>query len=202
MTPGPTPVPPEVLAAMAQPVVHHRGPDFRAVYERVLGRLRDVFRTESEVLLFAASGTGAMDSTVANLCSPGDRAVVVSAGYFGERWAGIAQAYGCDVEHLRFEWGESPSADDLAARLGELGGAKIVLLTQSETSTGVVADVAALAAVANAAGALVAVDAISSLGAVPLETDTWGIDAVASGSQKALMTPPGLAMVSVSEQAW
>jgi aspartate aminotransferase-like enzyme len=202
MTPGPTPVPPEVLAAMAQPVVHHRGPDFRAVYERVLGRLREVFRTESEVLLFAASGTGAMESTVANLCSPGDRVVVVSAGYFGERWAGIAQAYGCEVEHLRFEWGESPSADDLAGRLAELGGAKIVLLTQSETSTGVVADVAALAGVSKDAGALVAVDAISSLGAVPLETDAWGIDAVASGSQKALMTPPGLAMVSVSEPAW
>src|SRR5437588_3327085 len=165
MTPGPTPVPPEVLAAIAQPIVHHRGPDFRAVYERVLARLREVFRTESEVLLFAASGTGAMESTVANLCSPGDPVVVVSAGYFGERWAGIAGAYGCEVEHLRYEWGEAPAADDLAARLGELSGTKVVFLTQSETSTGVVADVASLAAAAKEAGALVAVDAISSLGA-------------------------------------
>jgi aspartate aminotransferase-like enzyme len=202
MTPGPTPVPPEVLAAMAQPIVHHRGPDFRAVYERVLGRLREVFRTEAEVLLFAASGTGAMESAVANLCSPGDRVVVVSAGYFGERWAGIAAAYGAEVEHVRYAWGEAPSAEELGARLQELGGAKVVFLTQSETSTGVVADIAALAAAAKEAGALVAVDAISSLGAVPLETDAWGLDAVASGSQKALMTPPGLAMVSVSEEAW
>jgi serine---pyruvate transaminase len=202
MTPGPTPVPPEVLAAMAQPIIHHRGPDFRAIYKRTLERLQEVFRTESEVLLFAASGTGAMESTVANLCSAGDRVLVVSAGYFGQRWAGIAEAYGCDVDHVRYEWGEAPAAEDLASRLQELGGVKVVFLTQSETSTGVVADIASLAAAAKAAGALVAVDAISSLGAVPLETDTWGIDAVASGSQKALMTPPGLAMVSVSEQAW
>jgi len=202
MTPGPTPVPPEVLAAMAQPIIHHRGPDFRAIYKRTLERLQEVFRTESEVLLFAASGTGAMESTVANLCSAGDRVLVVSAGYFGQRWAGIAEAYGCDVDHVRYEWGEAPAAEDLASRLEELGDVKVVFLTQSETSTGVVADIASLAAAAKATGALVAVDAISSLGAVPLETDTWGIDAVASGSQKALMTPPGLAMVSVSEQAW
>jgi aspartate aminotransferase-like enzyme len=202
MTPGPTPVPPEVLAAMAQPIIHHRGPDFRAIYKRTLDRLQEVFRTESEVLLFAASGTGAMESTVANLCSAGDRVLVVSAGYFGQRWAGIAEAYGCDVDHVRYEWGEAPAAEDLASRLEELGDVKVVFLTQSETSTGVVADIASLAAAAKATGALVAVDAISSLGAVPLETDTWGIDAVASGSQKALMTPPGLAMVSVSEQAW
>ena len=202
MTPGPTPVPPEVLAAMAQPIIHHRGPDFRAIYKRTLERLQEVFRTESEVLLFAASGTGAMEATVANLCAAGDRVLVVSAGYFGQRWAGIAEAYGCDVDHVRYEWGEAPAAEDLASRLEELGDVKVVFLTQSETSTGVVADIASLAAVAKATGALVAVDAISSLGAVPLETDTWGIDAVASGSQKALMTPPGLAMVSVSELAW
>jgi serine---pyruvate transaminase len=201
-TPGPTPVPPQVLAALAEPVVHHRGPDFRIVYERCLGRLKEVFRTEGDVLLFTSSGTGAMESAVANLCSPGDRVLVVSAGYFGERFAKIARAYGCAVEELRYTWGEMPAADDLAARLRELGGAHAVLLTQSETSTGVVADVQALAAAAKDAGALVAVDAISSLGAVPLETDAWGIDATTSGSQKALMTPPGLAMASVSAAAW
>jgi aspartate aminotransferase-like enzyme len=202
MTPGPTPVPPEVLAALAQPIVHHRGPDFRAVYERCLARLGDVFRTESDVLLFAASGTGGMESTVANLCSPGDRVLVVSAGHFGERWAGIAARYGCEVEELRYEWGEAPSADDLAQRLEELGGIRVVFLTHSETSTGVVADVEPLAAAAKEAGALVALDAISSLGAVPLETDAWRVDVVVSGSQKALMTPPGLALVSVSDDAW
>ena len=201
-TPGPTPVPPQVLAALAEPVVHHRGPDFKIVYERCLGRLREVFRAEGDVLLYTASGTGAMESAVANLCSPGDRVLVVSAGYFGERFAKIARAYGCAVEELRYDWGESPAPEDLTARLEELGGAHAVLLTHSETSTGVVADVHGLAAAAKDAGSLVVVDAISSLGAVPLETEAWGIDVVASGSQKALMTPPGLAMASVSRAAW
>jgi aspartate aminotransferase-like enzyme len=201
-TPGPTPVPPEVLAAMAKPIVHHRGPDFKPVYRRCLDRLAEVFRTRSEVLMFTSSGTGALEAAVANLCSPGDRIVVVSAGYFGERWAAIGRNYSCEVDELRYEWGENPSADDLSARLGELGGASAVFVTQSETSTGVVADVRALAAAAKESGALVCVDAISSLGAVPCETDEWGLDVVVSGSQKALMTPPGLAMASVSEAAW
>jgi aspartate aminotransferase-like enzyme len=201
-TPGPTPVPPEVLAALAQPVVHHRGPDFRAVYGRCLERLRAVFRTSSDVLLFTASGTGAMESAVANLCSPGQRVVVVAAGHFGERWADLASRYGCDVVPLRYEWGETPSADDLAAKLAEAGGATAVFLTQSETSTGVVADVQALAAAAKPSGAHVVVDAISSLGAIPLEVDAWSIDVACSGSQKALMTPPGLAMTSVSDAVW
>jgi serine---pyruvate transaminase len=202
MTPGPTPVPPEVLAAMSQPIVHHRGPDFRPIYRQCLDRLQEVFRTANEVLLFTASGTAGLESGIANLCSPGDRVIVVSAGYFGERWAGIATAYGCEVEHLRYEWGETPSVDDLAERLTAIGGASAVFVTQSETSTGVVADVRGLAATAKEAGALVAVDAISSLGAVPCETDAWGLDVVVTGSQKALMSPPGLAMVSVSDPAW
>jgi aspartate aminotransferase-like enzyme len=201
-TPGPTPVPPEVLAAMSRPVVHHRGPDFKPVYRRCLDRLRDVFRTETEVLLFTSSGTGALEAATANLCSPGDRVVVVSAGYFGERWAAIGETYGCEVDHVRYEWGENPSADDLTTRLRELGGARVVFVTQSETSTGVVSDVKALAEAAKEAGALVCVDAISSLGAVPCETDEWSLDVVVSGSQKALMTPPGIAMTSVSDAAW
>ncbi|HEY6836146.1 MAG TPA: alanine--glyoxylate aminotransferase family protein [Gaiellaceae bacterium] len=201
MTPGPTPAPPEVLAAIAQPVIHHRGPDYKKLYAECLGRLREVFRTESEVLLFGASGTGAMESAVANLCSPGDPVLVVSAGYFGERWAKLAKAYGADVDQLRYDWGEIPSADDVASRLSERA-ATAVFLTQSETSTGVVSDLQPLGAAARAAGALTVVDAISSLGAVPLETDAWAIDVVAAGAQKALMTPPGLAMVSASEAAW
>jgi aspartate aminotransferase-like enzyme len=201
-TPGPTPVPPEVLAALSEPVVHHRGPDYRAVFGRCLERLAAVCRTSTDVLLFTCSGTGAMESAVANLCSPGERIVVVSAGNFGERWQKLAVAYGCDVDAVAYEWGETPSADDLGARLAELGGAKTVFLTHSETSTGVVADLQSLAAAAKAAGALVVVDGVSSLGAVPLETDAWGIDVLASGSQKALMTPPGLGLVSVSAAAW
>lgn len=201
-TPGPTPVPPEVLAATAEPVVHHRGPDYRALFGQCLERLRAVFRTSADVLLFTCSGTGAMESAVANLCTPGERVVVVSAGNFGERWQRLARAYGCEVEPLAYAWGETPSADDLASRLAELGGAKAVFLTHSETSTGVVADVQALAAAARPSGALVVVDAVSSLGAVPLETEAWGLDVVCSGSQKALMTPPGLGLVSVSADAW
>jgi len=201
-TPGPTPVPPEVLEALSRQMVHHRGPDFRVVLKRCLDRLKAVFHTSSEVLLFTASGTGAMESAVANLCSPGNRVVVVSAGHFGERWIEIAGRYGCDVVPLRYEWGETPTAADLAAKLQEAGGARAVFLTQSETSTGVVCDVQALAAAVRPSGAHVVVDAISSLGAVPLEVDEWGVDVACSGSQKALMCPPGLAMASVSEAVW
>jgi serine---pyruvate transaminase len=202
MTPGPTPVPPQVLAAMALPIVHHRSPDFRPTYRQVLDRLKEVYKTQGEVLLYTASGTAGLESVVANLTSPGDRVVAVSAGYFGERWADIARAYGCEVEHIAYEWGETPSAEDLATRLAELGGASVVLVTQSETSTGVVCDVRAFSTAAKEAGTLIAVDAISSLGAVPCETDEWGLDSVVSGSQKALMSPPGLMAVSVSDEAW
>jgi aspartate aminotransferase-like enzyme len=201
LTPGPTPVPPEVLAATARPIVHHRSTDFRPIYESCLARLREVFRTECDVLLFGSAGTGAMESAVANLCSAGDRVLVVSAGQFGERWVAIASAYGAEVETVDYAWGEVPAADDVAARLQELGGAKAVLITHSETSTGVVCDVQALTAAAAGAGAVSVVDAVSSLGAVPLETDAWGVDVVVSGSQKALMSPPGLSLVSVSERA-
>ncbi len=196
MTPGPTPVPPEVLAAIAQPVVHHRTPDFRPVFDRTLARLGAVYRAAREVLLFTGSGTLAMESAVANLVSPGDRVVIVSAGYFGERWAALARAYDAEVDAIEYEWGEVPDPADLAGR-----AANVVFLTHSETSTGVVADVRALAAAAKENGSLVVVDAISSLGAVPLETDAWGLDVVVSGSQKALMTPPGLAFAAVSEAA-
>ena len=193
-TPGPTPVPPEVLAASAEPIVHHRGADFRHIYASALGRLKDVFRTDSDVLLFTASGTGAMESAVANLCAPGDRVTVVSHGSFGERWVSICELYGLDVQAVRYEWGEKPDADEVASAVRE-AGTSIVLCQQSDTSTGVVSDVRAIK---EAVGdATVVVDAISSLGAVPLETDEWGIDVVVSGSQKALMCPPGLAMASV-----
>jgi serine---pyruvate transaminase len=200
-TPGPTPVPGEVLASLAEPVIHHRGPDFMRIYGSVLERLQTVYRTENDVLLFTASGTAAFESAVANLTSPEDRQLVVSAGYFGERWARMARTFGADVIDLRYEWGEIPDAADLEAKLAENRDVKVVYLTHSETSTGVVADVQSLAAAAKDAGAIVVVDAVSSLGAVPLETDEWGIDVVVSGSQKALMAPPGVSFVSVSAAA-
>jgi aspartate aminotransferase-like enzyme len=202
LTPGPTPVPPEVLAALAEPVIHHRARDYREIYERSLARLAEVYRTRNDVLMFTTSGTGAFESAVANLTSPGDRQLVLSAGNFGERWAGLATAFGADLVHVRLDWGESPEPEDLRTALARAGGARVVYLTHSETSTGVVCDVQALAAVAKEAGALVVVDAVSSLGAVPLETDAWDLDVVVSGSQKALMTPPGVAFVSVSQAAF
>ncbi len=201
-TPGPTPVPPEVLEAMSRPILHHRSSDFRAIFERCLNRLHEVYRTDGDVLVYTASGTGGMESAISNLTKPGDRVVVVSAGHFGERWIEMARNFGCEVDGIVYEWGEAPVPEELASRLRERGGAKVVFTTHSETSTGVVADVQGLAAVAKDAGALMVVDAVSSLGAVPLETDAWGLDAVISGSQKALMTPPGLATVSVSADAW
>jgi aspartate aminotransferase-like enzyme len=201
MAPGPTPVPPEVLAAGAEPIIHHRGSDFRELMLRCLGRLREVYRTQNDVLVFTASGSGGFESAVVNLVSPGDPVLVVSAGEFGDRWSALASTYGANVFELRYEWGDTPRADDVRARLDE-SGAEVVLLVHSETSTGVVADIESLAAASREAGAITVVDAVSSLGAVPVETDGWGLDVVVAGSQKALQTPPGLAVVSVSERAW
>jgi aspartate aminotransferase-like enzyme len=202
VTPGPTPVPPEVLAATAAPIVHHRTPEFRATLARVVERLRSVFRTENDVLAFTCAGTAAMEAAVANLCAPGDRVVAVSQGYFGERWATIAKGYGAAVDHVRFAWGEVPSADEIGARLDEIGGAKAVYVVHSETSTGVVADVQAIAERLVGSDALLCVDAISSLAAVPLETHGWGLDVVLTSSHKALMCPPGLAFAAVSPAAF
>ena len=201
MAPGPTPVPAAVLAASAQPVLHHRGPDFRALMRRCLERLQLVCRTEHDVLLFTASGSAAFESAVANLLSPRTRVLAVAAGEFGERWGRLAAAYGADVQELRYEWGETPRSEDVRARVEETG-AEVAFLVHSETSTGVVADVQALAKAAHDGGALAVVDAVSSLGAVPLETDAWELDVVVSGSQKALMTPPGLSLAVVAPRAW
>jgi aspartate aminotransferase-like enzyme len=200
MTPGPTPVPPEVLLKMAEPIIHHRGADFRRAFVECGERLKEVFKTKNDVIMFAASGTGGMDSAISNINAPGDRVIVHSAGNFGERWAKIASAYGLEVAHIKEEWGATPDPAKLAAELKK-APARAVYLTHSETSTGVVADIEKLAAVAKEHGAMVAVDAISSLAAIPLETDAWGLDVVVTGSQKALMLPPGLAAVSISDKA-
>ena len=202
VTPGPTPVPPEVLAATAAPMIHHRSPDFRGTLERVTERLQQVFRTENDIVHLTSAGTGAMESVFQNLCSPGDPVLVVSHGFFGERFAAQAEVYGCKLTHLRYAWGESPNPDEVGAQLEEMGGAKIVFLTHSDTSTGVVSDVQSIVERVSGSDALVVVDAISSLAAVPLETDAWGLDVVITSSHKALMSPPGLAFVSVSEAAF
>jgi len=201
LTPGPTPVPPEVLAALGEPVIHHRSPDFKSVFAETRTLLREVFRTQHEVLVYTCSGTGAFESAVVNLLSPGERVLAVSHGEFGARWQAMARGFGCDVVELSYAWGDEPRPADLVRALEE-SGARVVLLVHSETSTGVVADLEPLLAACTASGAVSVVDAVSSLGAVPLETDAWGADVVVTGSQKALMTPPGLAFVSVSPRAW
>jgi aspartate aminotransferase-like enzyme len=200
-TPGPTPVPPEVLAATAAPVLHHRGPDFKTLFAETLERLAEVCRTGNDVLLFTSSGVGAFESAVANLLSPGDRVLAISQGEFGERWQALATAYGADVAPLAYPWGETPRVEDVEAALAD-APADVVFLVHSETSTGVVCDLQAIAAAVKPTGSVLVVDAVSSLGAVPLETDAWGIDVVVSGSQKALMTPPGLSLATVSAAAW
>ena len=202
MTAGPTPLPPRVSQVMAEPIVYHRAPPFVEIYERALARLREVFQTENDVLSFAASGSGAMESAVANLVVPGEPAVGASAGKFGQRWAELCEAFGAEVTHLEFEWGTKVDPDRVADALAGLDRpARALFVTQSETSTGVVNDVRALAEVARAHNTLLAVDAISGLGAVDLPQDEWGVDVVIAGSQKSLMTPPGLAFASVGQRA-
>ena len=202
MTAGPTPLPPKVSQVMAEPIRYHRAPAFVEVYARVLERLPQVFQTQNQVLCFAASGTGAMESAVSNLLAPGDPAVVASCGKFGERWAELCEAYGAETGHLAVEWGEKVEPGALDEFIsGRERKPKAVYVTQSETSTGVLNDVRALNEVARSHGAVLCVDAVSGLGAVDLPQDEWGVDVVVSGSQKSLMCPPGLAFVSASERA-
>ncbi|HEX8648335.1 MAG TPA: alanine--glyoxylate aminotransferase family protein [Thermoleophilaceae bacterium] len=201
MTAGPTPIPPEVSNAMAEPILYHRAPAFVEVYARVLERLKMVFQTENDVLTFAASGSGAMESAVANLVKPGEPALVASAGKFGERWADLCDDFGAQTIHWEAGWGNKIDPSELERKLAENDGVEVVFTTLSETSTGVVHDIQALTEVAHAAGALIVVDAVSGLGAVPIPQDEWGVDVVVAGSQKALMCPPGLAFASANEGA-
>jgi aspartate aminotransferase-like enzyme len=173
MAAGPTPIPPKVSQVQAEPILYHRAPAFVEVYARVLARLKDVFQTENEVLTFSASGSGGMESAVANLVRPGTRVLVASCGKFGERWAELAEAYGADLVHWDAGWGNRVEPGELEQKLSESPGVEVVYTTLSETSTGVVNDVQALTEVVHNAGALIGVDAVSGLGAVPLRQDDW-----------------------------
>jgi aspartate aminotransferase-like enzyme len=201
MTAGPTPLPPAVSQVMAVPMLYHRAPAFVEVYARALERLKGVFGTEGQVLMFAASGSGAMESAVANLVRPGEPALVASCGKFGERWAELCDAYGARTIHFQPGWGNKVEPQELDRELEQNPDVALVFTTLSETSTGVVNDVQALTEVAHRRGALIAIDAVSGLGAVPLPQDQWGVDVVVAGSQKALMSPPGLAFASPNEAA-
>lgn len=201
LAPGPTPIPPEVLLAQGSPLVYHRGPGFGDLLREVTERLQELYRTQQDVLLFTSSGSGGLESAISNCFSPGDEVLIPLAGFFAERWKKIAEAYRLTVRTIDYDWGRAASPADLQAALAE-HPVKAVLLTHSETSTGVIHDVENLAAVAKEAGALVVVDAVSSLGAVPLDFDGWGLDVAVSGSQKALSASPGLAFVAISQAAW
>src|SRR5262245_16611968 len=202
LTPGPTPLYPPALHAMMASDIHHRTEDFRKVYRACLADLKEVMGTANDVLMFAASGTGAMDATVSNLFSRGDKVIVCVAGKFGERWAEIAKAYGLDAKVITVPYGQAVQPAQVQAALDAEPAAKAVFLQASETSTGAAHDVRAIAAAVRKTGAILVVDAITGLGTMPLDIDGWGLDVVICGSQKAFMIPPGLAFLSISPKAW
>ncbi len=202
ITPGPTPVPPEVLLAGAEPIVHHRAPRFVEIFNECVAGLQYVYQTTNDVVIFAASGTGAMEAAVVNIVNPGDTVIVASVGNFGERWVKLATKWGANVVALDFEWGTRADPAAIAAALAANPDAKAVYVQFSETSTGVVNDIKAIGEIVAATPAILVVDAISGLGATDLPTDAWKVDVCVAGSQKALMIPPGLAMAAVSDKAW
>jgi aspartate aminotransferase-like enzyme len=201
-TPGPTPLLPSAQMAMASFSLHHRTADFRALYSRTLADLKDFVGTKNDVLVLAASGTGAMEASVSNLTSPGDKVLVLTAGKFGERWRDLAKAFGCSVDVLSAPYGETFSRDEVAQKLTP--EVRCVYLQATESSTGARHDVQGIAKLVRAQGdgTLLIVDAITGLGTTHLDVDGWGIDVIIGGSQKALMIPPGLAYLAVSERAW
>jgi aspartate aminotransferase-like enzyme len=203
MTPGPTPVPSEVLLAQARPMIHHRTPDFSAMLMEAVEGLKYVFQTKNDVLIFCCSGTGAMESAFVNCFCSGDKVIVARNGKFGDRMVKIAKTYGLEVIDLRYEWTETVKVADVADALKANPDARGVVVTQSETSSGVLNDVESIGKLTAAyPDCVLVVDSITGIGAVPCKTDEWGLDVVMTGSQKGLMLPPGLAAVSVSEKAW
>lgn len=202
--PGPTPVPYEILEEMTNPVINHRGPEFAAILERVTLRLQYFFQTASPVLTHASSGTGGQESAIANLFSPGDHVLAISIGNFGDRFASIAEIYGLQVTRVVFPWGQAADPAVVEEHLKTAAPFKGVLMTHNETSTGVTNDVEQLAALIRRHNpqALILVDAVSSMGCVPMEMDPWDVDVVFTGSQKGWMVPPGLMMIAASPRAW
>lgn len=201
LTPGPTPLPPEVCEAMGRPIIHHRTPQFQAILKEATEGLRYVYQTKNDCFILASSGTGAMEAAVVNLLSPGDTALVVQGGKFGERWTELAGAYGVNVQILDVEWGKAVDPEEIRRKLKANPSIKAVFTTLCETSTGVTFDIRTIGAIIKDTSACLVVDAISGLGAIDLKTDEWYCDVVVSGSQKGLMLPPGLGFISVSPKA-
>lgn len=202
-TPGPTPVPDDIVDAMGNPMIDHRGPEFFELITEATAGLKQVFMTQNDLFILTASGTGGLESLIVNSLSPGDRVLSATAGSFGDRFCEMATAYGADVQRLDFEWGEAVDPDEVRRALNDDPGIKAVLVTHNETSTGVTHPLPEISHVVKGEfNKLLLVDAVSSLGCIPLPVDGWNCDMVATASQKGFMIPPGLSFVSVSQAAW
>jgi len=202
LAPGPTPVPERALLAMAQPIIHHRTPQFSEVFAEACQLLKFVFQTEQDVLILSSSGTGAMESSIVNLFSPGDEVIAINGGKFGERWGKISEVYNLKVHWVNVEWGKAVDVSVIKGLLDKNPNIKGVLSQASETSTTVTHPVRELAELTKKSDCLLIVDGITAVGVTDIPMDKWGIDALVSGSQKAFMLPPGLAFIALSEKAW
>ena len=202
LSPGPTPIPNEVQLAMARTMIHHRTPEFAAVLEEARQGLKTLFGANDDVIILASSGTGAMEAAVANLFSPEDKVVVINGGKFGERWLRLGRAFGLDVVEIKVEWGTAVEVRAVEQALRTNPDAKGVLVQASETSTTTLHPVREIAALTRDGGPLLVVDGVTAVGVLSVPMDDWGIDALVTGSQKALMLPPGLAFIGLSERAW
>jgi aspartate aminotransferase-like enzyme len=202
LTPGPTPLPPQISEAMSRPIIHHRTPQFQNMIKEASEGLKMVFQTKNDVFMLTSSGTGAMEAAVVNLLSSGENALCIQGGKFGERWTELCKSYGVIPEVIDVEWGRAVEPEQIKKKLAANPKIKVVFTTLCETSTGVTNDIEAIGKVVKDTNAVLVVDAISGLGAIPLASDAWFCDVVVSGSQKGLMLPPGLSFISVSPKAW
>lgn len=201
LTPGPTQIPPDICEALGKPIIHHRTPQFQEYLKEAQEGLKYVLQTQNDVYLLASSGTGAMEASVINLLSPGDKAITVEGGKFGERWTELCKAYGIQAQVIKVEWGKALEPAHLSQILDKEKDIKAVFVTHCETSTGVTTDIQAIAGVVKNTNAVLVVDAVSSLGVTDLQMDNWGVDVVASASHKGLMLPPGVGFIAVSPKA-
>ena len=200
--PGPTPCPPEVLEAMAWPMINHRGPEYKKMHLEVTEKLKEVFQTKNDLYILTGSGTGGLEAAAVNVLSPGDKVLSVSIGVFGDRWANIARTFGADVIPLNIEWGKAAEPEAVRDAIKANPDIKAVMVTHNETSTGVTNPLEEISQVVKSAGKLLLVDAISSLSSIDLPVDKWSCDVVITGSQKGWMVPPGLAFASISQEGW
>ena len=202
LSPGPSKVPESIMLEMAQPIFHHRTPQYQKIFSEVTANLKDIFRTQNDVFVFTSSGTGAMEASISSLLSPEDKIITVRGGKFGERFGLIAKAFGIYADVIEVEWGEAVDPSVIEDKLSKDKSIKAVYTTLCETSTGVLTDIERIGAIVKKTNAILVTDAVSGLAADKLETDLWGVDVTVAGSQKGLMLPPGLAFLSISKKAW